>query len=300
MLEDFLTTRLGPGSIFFPPYLLCSGLFALFWLKRVEQYGLKDAFDILVLRDQSREPSMRVDWLFSLCFVVALQGPVHEFENAAFMHTLYASEHVLSLLGSAPWELRAPVVFEGVLATLLTMLAIDFSSYAMHRALHRFTPLWRVHAVHHAATGLTPFTTYRQHPLEPVILNGARGVAAAVALACFHWVFVQRTPVVTIYGLGAGFFAYMFTVNLHHASVPVRYPRWLRYVLISPHVHHLHHSADKQHQNCNFGVVFAFWDRAFRTYFERDFSAGELRFGLGEDDPFAHSLRASLLHPVFG
>jgi sterol desaturase/sphingolipid hydroxylase (fatty acid hydroxylase superfamily) len=192
-------------------------------------------------------------------------------------------------------QLRAPVAVEGMLATLVTMLAIDFSSYTMHRLLHRVGPLWRLHAVHHAATCLTPFTTYRQHPLEPLLLNGARAVAAAIGLAMFHWVFVQRTPVVTIYGLGAGFFAYMFTVNLHHAPVPLRYPRWLRYALISPHVHHLHHSTDVQHRHCNFGVVFSVWDRAFGSYFERDFATGELRFGLGDADPFAHSLRASLL-----
>jgi hypothetical protein len=36
----------------------------------------------------------------------------------------------------------------------------------------------------------------------------------------------------------------------------------------------------------------------FGTYLERDFKTGELSFGLGEADPFAHSWRVSLLQPL--
>ncbi len=298
MLESLVTERLGPASIFFWPYLLCAGLVAAGWLIVIERYPTRAAVGILSARTLWRCPSTRLDLLFSVGFVLALQLPVRQLEQAAFVETYGALDHWLASLAPVAWGLRAPPVLEGILATLITMLAIDASSYGVHRGLHCCAPFWRLHAVHHAATGLTPLTTYRQHPLEPLLLNSARGLAAALGLALFHWVFVQHTPVVTWYGLGAGFFLYMFTVNLHHAPVPVRYPPWLRRVLMSPHLHHLHHSAESAHQQRNFGVVFSIWDRLFGTYLERDFKTGELRFGLGEGDPFAHSWRASLLQPL--
>jgi sterol desaturase/sphingolipid hydroxylase (fatty acid hydroxylase superfamily) len=150
----------------------------------------------------------------------------------------------------------------------------------VHRAFHRWPLLWRIHSLHHSATVLTPLTTYRQHPLEVILLHGARAAAAGLGLALLHRVLPRGTPVVTVFGLGAGFFVYMFTVNLHHAPVPVRYPRWLRAVLISPHVHHLHHSIEPRHHDRNFGVVFSLWDRALASYLEESVASESLRFGL--------------------
>ena len=192
------------------------------------------------------------------------------------------------------------------MATIVTMVAIDFSSYLAHRAMHHVPFLWNVHSIHHSARHLTPLTTYRQHPIEPLFLNACRGFAAALGLAFFHAVFINATPVITVYGLGAGFFIYMFTTNLHHCTVPVRYPQWLRYFVVSPHIHQIHHSSDVRHHGRNFGVVFSIWDRIFGTYLDHKPELGELRFGVDAGSTGntrelhcveAHSLLASLLKP---
>ena len=167
------------------------------------------------------------------------------------------------------WDLISlPPLAEGILITILSMLAYDFATYVMHRMMHHNPLLWRIHAFHHSAKTLTFFTTFRQHPLEPVLLALARSTAVGLCLALFHCFFSAGAQVITIMGLGAGFFLYMLTVNLHHSPVAVRYPAMMRKILISPHTHHLHHSLDRQRDNKNYGVIFSVWDRWCKTYQE--------------------------------
>jgi sterol desaturase/sphingolipid hydroxylase (fatty acid hydroxylase superfamily) len=122
-------------------------------------------------------------------------------------------------------------------------------------------------------------------------------VSAAIGLSLLHLFFQSKTPVITYNGIGIGFFVYMFTVNLHHSHVPVSYPKVLRYILISPHIHHIHHSVDPKHANKNLGVVFSIWDRLFGTYFDEDVKLNQLSFGiknLNEKISLKHSWRFRL------
>jgi len=176
----------------------------------------------------------------------------------------------------------APHLLELILSTAVTMLAIDFAAYAMHRAFHAHAGLWWIHRIHHQTEYLTPFSTFRQHPLEPFLLNGARGLAAGISLGALHSFLPNCTPVWTVGGMGIGFFAYMFTVNLHHFPIAIRYPKFLSLLLISPHAHHIHHSLAEHHHGKNFGVVFSFWDRLFGSYRVEDFGLDELKFGLSK------------------
>jgi sterol desaturase/sphingolipid hydroxylase (fatty acid hydroxylase superfamily) len=294
---NFLTLRLfDPGSIFFPPYVASALVMALLWLVFAEKLQLRQAWAFLFSRSLWTSRSVMTDLVLCTLNLLILRGLISGAENFFFKLSL-------GTLGAGldpwPWpHFAAGAGWEAAGATLVTMLSIDGASYFVHRGMHKFRPLWEIHSVHHAAERLTPLTTYRQHPLEPLLLYGTRGLAAGAGLALFHHLFPAQEPVATLYGLGAGFFIYMFTVNLHHLEAPVRYPRFVRWVLISPHHHHIHHSADPRHFDRNFGVVFSVWDRAFGTYWDQDVALGELRFGLGSGDPFRHSLSLSLFKPV--
>jgi sterol desaturase/sphingolipid hydroxylase (fatty acid hydroxylase superfamily) len=104
---------------------------------------------------------------------------------------------------------------------------------------------------------------------------------------------------VSIEGVGAGFFVFSFTNNLLHSHVPVRYPRWLRAWVLSPHIHHVHHSRVAAHRDRNFGALFPYWDRACGTYLDVAFESGEIPFGLDDaDDPFRHSIVRCYFYPV--
>lgn len=288
-----------PASIFHWSYLLSAYGLALAWLIRHERYKLTQACALIHAKNVWISRSSRLDLMLTLGFLLLLAQPIAALEQRAFLASLARVGNTLSQIYPAALTVTTSPVIEAILATLATMLAIDLSSYLVHRAMHRVPWLWCLHAVHHSATALTPLTTYRQHPLEPVLLNTGRGIGAGIGLALFYTVFPQHTAVITMSGLGAGFFVYMFTVNLHHAPVPLRYPTWLRLGLVSPHVHHLHHSAAARHAACNYGVVFSLWDRLLKTYLDEAPAPGELRFGLGAHDPFDHSLVRSLTWPIW-
>jgi len=54
--------------------------------------------------------------------------------------------------------------------------------------------------------------------------------------------------------------------NHANASVPQAFERWLRWLLVTPDMHRVHHSTLMRETNSNFGFNFAFWDRLFKTY----------------------------------
>jgi sterol desaturase/sphingolipid hydroxylase (fatty acid hydroxylase superfamily) len=268
---------LDASSIFFLPFLASGILITLFWLKFSQRKTLTQALSLLFDSKVWLTRHAAIDLILSFFMLLGLSKIILPLQNWVFEIV----QRLEGLLGAPPAILpvfRFNPVIEGILATLIAMLAYDFASYATHRLMHSNPLLWRIHAFHHSAENLTFFTTYRQHPLEPVILAIARTVAATLSLVIFHYFFPSQTPVITVFGLGAGFFAYMFTVNLHHSPIPVSYPLFLRKVFISPHVHHLHHSADLRHHGKNYGVVFSFWDRWLKTYHDENVGLNQIHF----------------------
>lgn len=282
-----------PGIVFWWPYVISAFAVMFGFLVLVTGESWRSALHTMLARKVWLTRSTLVDVTLSAGYALLLATPAAAWQTSVFRVVSAA----LGDLPELPWSLALPAAAEALIVSVYAMLWIDFATYVAHVAMHKLPLLWPLHAVHHAATELTLFTTHRQHPLEPFLLNTARGASAAVGMTLFYRVFPQLTPPATVLGVGAGFFVYMFTVNLQHSHVPVRYPRWLGRLVLSPHVHHLHHSRAPEHRDCNFGVIFPYWDRLFGTY--RDEAPGELRFGLApEEDPFGQSIVRCLTYPI--
>ncbi len=271
---------IGPNSIFFLPYLLSAFLISLLWLKQKSKKKWSEVFHIYFSKEVWGTHSCFTDIKLTILTILLLNFVIHPFEVWIFDHNLIYLTNKLINHSGVSWNYKVSNWQEGILATLVTMISIDGASYFVHRAMHRFLWLKKIHYVHHSALQLTFFTTHRQHPIEPLILNSVRSFSAALGLSLFHWFFPMQTPVITILGVGAGFFLYMFTVNLHHSHIPVNYPSIVKQILISPHIHHLHHSKNPIHFGKNYGVVFSFWDRLFKTYHDEEVNLNELKFGL--------------------
>jgi creatinine amidohydrolase/Fe(II)-dependent formamide hydrolase-like protein len=63
----------------------------------------------------------------------------------------------------------------------------------------------------------------------------------------------------------------------------VNYPPRLSHFLLSPAQHQIHHSRLKHHHDCNYGLVFGFWDWAFGTlYVPR--TRENIEFGIDTED----------------
>ncbi len=147
--------------------------------------------------------------------------------------------------------------FEGFYALrfLIGFAAVDLSHYTSHYIYHRVPFLWRIHRVHHTDPEFDITTGFRFHPFEAVLTQSCN--FALIALLGPPPLAVLAAEAVTL-----------FQDIFEHANVevPARLDRILRLFLVSPNMHRIHHSVLIGEQNRNFGTIFPWWDRLFRTY----------------------------------
>ena len=175
-----------------------------------------------------------------------------------------------------------------VAGIVLAILLLDLGRYWEHVALHRFKPLWRIHKVHHTDLDFDCTTGLRFHPLEAVI---GVGVDAAVIVA-----FGVPPMAVVLLSL-----VYVTETLFNHANLrlPTGLERALRWVIVTPDMHRVHHSADRRETDTNYAVLFSWWDRMFGTYRAQP-AAGHagMTMGLHEHrDPLRLSVHRLLLMP---
>lgn len=210
--------------------------------------------------------------------------------NVAFLSLL-----PVSFLGVAMWARERGVgllnLVELPLALLVAanLLGRGFISFATHWLMHRVPLFWRVHRVHHIDTELDVSTTVRFHPLEFLIglLPGAPLVAL---LGLAPWLLV-------LYEL---LDAAINVFSHSNVRVPRRLDRALRYLVVTPDLHRVHHSSHQPETDSNFGAVFPVWDLVFGTFrTETREPAESMRLGLDEvRDERAHRLRWLLASPL--
>ena len=173
------------------------------------------------------------------------------------------------LYGFAAAQASGPLAAVPVLVqVLVTVFFLDLWRYWEHRLFHRAGFLWRLHLVHHSDTLLDVTTTERHHPFESIV---STAVMMALILACGF-------PAV-----GIGVYLIVATVVSLWSHSNLRVPRsidhFLRWLIVTPRVHAVHHSDVNTETDSNYGAVLTLWDRAFRTYVEPD-DAKTARYGL--------------------
>lgn len=167
----------------------------------------------------------------------------------------------------------APVVAgsgaaEMVVVALLVYAFGDHNIYWTHRLFHRFGALWRLHRFHHNPQVLTPLTAFRFWPPETLVHMLAFALGEGLAIGFASLVFGLGISPEKLLGVNIIAVAWMLAFShLRHSHVPLAYPRWLSYVLISPAMHQVHHSVDSIHHDKNFGTAFALWDWLYGTLY---------------------------------
>ena len=134
---------------------------------------------------------------------------------------------------------------------ILAFVANDFLLYWSHVLRHRVDFLWRFHAVHHSQRELNFFTQHRFHDLD-VIVNQTIAIAPLLLLP------ISPPALVAYYAISLVHF------RLYHSKIRTDYGP-LRYILVTPQSHRIHHSRDPRWQNMNFGGFLSIWDHAFGT-----------------------------------
>ena len=122
----------------------------------------------------------------------------------------------------------------------------------MHYLSHRFTFLWRLHAVHHGVARLYGFNGVVRHPLHQAI-DMTIGTAPLV---------MAGMPVDVAVLLG---FAISVQLIVQHSNVSYELGP-LRNHLSIGQIHHLHHVNWGKEGDCNFGLFLTLWDKMFGTF----------------------------------
>ena len=141
------------------------------------------------------------------------------------------------------------------LAMILSLLALDLQMYLTHLMFHAVPALWRVHRVHHADVDFDVTTGMRFHPIQMVLM-----VPIKVAV-----IFVLGPPVLAVLVFETAFNA-VLVFNHANIRIPRAADRVLRWFIVTPDVHRLHHSVDATETNSNFGFALTWWDRLLGTY----------------------------------
>ncbi|MEQ8661415.1 MAG: sterol desaturase family protein [Gammaproteobacteria bacterium] len=162
------------------------------------------------------------------------------------------------------------------LAVLVSVIVLDFVIWLQHVMVHAIPLLWRLHRVHHADPDYDLTTGARFHPLE-ILLSMLIKFAAIVLLG---------PPVVAVILFEVLLNA---TAMFNHANarLPARLDRLLRWFVVTPDMHRVHHSVEDDETNTNFGFNLPWWDRLCGTYRDQP-RAGHvaMRIGIhGFDDP---------------
>ncbi len=135
------------------------------------------------------------------------------------------------------------------------LLVLDLVIYLQHVMFHAVPALWRVHMVHHSDLDYDVTTGLRFHPLE-IVLSMVIKITVVVALG---------PPVISVL---------LFEILLNGTSmfnhgnikIPLKLDRLLRYLVVTPDMHRVHHSVIIRETNSNFGFNFPWWDRMLGTY----------------------------------
>jgi len=138
---------------------------------------------------------------------------------------------------------------------VMSLLLLDAWTYAWHRLNHTVPLFWRFHRLHHSDRQMDVTTANRFH-IGEITLSSLARVPVLALIGC-------RLDELALYEL-----LLFAVVQFHHANIglPAWLDRALRAVIVTPHMHKVHHSVLFAEQNTNFSSLFSWWDRIAKTF----------------------------------
>lgn len=135
------------------------------------------------------------------------------------------------------------------------IVLLDLAIYLQHVMFHAVPALWRLHRMHHADLDIDVTTGARFHPLEIVL-------SMLIKFAVIAAVGIPPAAVVVFEVLLNA------TSMFNHGNVRIPLPieQVLRWLVVTPDMHRVHHSVERDETNSNFGFNLSLWDRLFGTY----------------------------------
>lgn len=173
-------------------------------------------------------------------------------------------------------------------AIALSVVALDLAIYLQHVLFHAIPVFWRLHRMHHADLDFDLTTGARFHPIEIVLSMAVKfGVIAALGAPALGVLIFEILLNATA----------MF--NHSNARIPERADRILRWFVVTPDMHRVHHSITPRETNSNFGFNLPWWDRLLGTYRDQPAKGHEeMTIGIAQfREPRELGLRRMLIQP---
>ena len=150
---------------------------------------------------------------------------------------------------------------------VIAFLIGDFLAYTAHVWRHKSRVIWQFHAVHHSQERLNFFSETRRHPVDLFIIY----------LRLYLPFYLLHLP---FEAMAMTYFLRRWHDRINHANIRTNFGI-LRYILVTPQSHRVHHSPLEKHRDTNFGETLSIWDHIFGTQYRNYDEYPET----GVDDP---------------
>lgn len=153
------------------------------------------------------------------------------------------------------WEHRVQTLaLDNATAFVILFFGQEFCYYGYHRAAHRVRWFWATHAVHHSPNELN---------LMAAVRLGVTGRLTGAGLFFLPLVWLGFPPAAVLATVAINL---LYQFWIHATWIPKLGP--LEWVLNTPSHHRVHHGANPEYLDCNYGGVLIVFDRLFGTFVE--------------------------------
>ncbi len=193
-------------------------------------------------------------------FGVAFMQDLVWFVYEAILHTIIIVTYVHLLLSIyhrnfESLTIHAAREWPNWVQFAVAVLLLDLMYWVQHYVNHKVPLLWSFHSLHHSQKELNFFTDFRYHVLEYVVRH--------TFLVIPFLVLAVEAPTIILFAIFQRWYTRVYHGNIRTNLGP------LRYVLVTPQSHRVHHSIESRHRDTNFGSLFSIWDHLFGTQCRR-------------------------------
>jgi sterol desaturase/sphingolipid hydroxylase (fatty acid hydroxylase superfamily) len=208
--------------------------------------------------------------------------------NTIVMATVFGfiTVTVAAATQSEGWGLLALTTSPRWLQVVTGVLMLDLWTWGWHHCNHRIALLWRFHRVHHSDDAMDVTTAARFH-LGELAMSAIVKLPFLVLTGIDPITLLVHESILTAVS------------QFHHSAISIgRLDGALRWLIVTPQMHRIHHSRLMIETNSNYASILSIWDRLFGTYC-RVLSRPEEPTGLEEWDSDSWQTVSGMLRTPF-
>jgi len=138
---------------------------------------------------------------------------------------------------------------------IISVILLDFIIYFQHVMFHVLPFVWRIHRMHHIDLDIDVTTGLRFHPFEIML-----SMLIKIVVVITFGIPVLAVLIFEILLNATSMF------NHSNAYIPIKMDKYLRWFVVTPDMHRVHHSIYSKETNSNYGFNLPWWDRVCKTY----------------------------------